>query len=299
MDYPQNPTELPRPSLSVMASEVLKWLEDHKDMKILETNRIPALCRIVIEKSGQVTDQDDLRYEELRQSNKDIQEMWYIVKVLGEHLTTKSFKHRFICAAKKDKKLPEKSGQNTEGRDAQFELFIAAVGQHAGFDVENYGESQPDWKMSLDRHTWSVETKRVKSKSKFFRRVNHAKEQIIESTNKGIIFVDISAIGGSKKRRLDSCVSDQQLELERDKRGKALLKNVMRQVKDTIGEAPVGMIIIYDYLIRPEGKKENGEKVPLMFIGWWWAFHLAKTNTREYRECNTFWDQFGSSLPVA
>ena len=97
---------------------------------------------------------------------------------------------------------------------------------------------------------------------------------------------------------MKDCVPDQQLEAARLRMGEAIRNDELPKLKAAIGDAPVGMLVIHDYLIRPAGKKDNGDEVPWGLHGMWWAYHLEPPSSAQYDRYTEFWDLFGISLPA-
>ncbi|MHC4406647.1 MAG: hypothetical protein ACYTG0_44050, partial [Planctomycetota bacterium] len=64
-----------------------------------------------------------------------------------------------------DPLLPGGSSDTTTGRDAQFELFMAAAASRAGLCVDQVGSSGADWELNAPANGWPLEAKRVKSEA--------------------------------------------------------------------------------------------------------------------------------------
>lgn len=210
---------------------------------------------------------------------------------------TYSFLDPFLRAASNDEQLPEDGGDNTLGRDRQFELFIAAIAYRAGFKIAHLGEGQPDWVISTDLRQWTVEAKRVKSVRALRKHTKKAAKQIAGSNVGGVIVVDISAIEGPQNRRLHVAISEKEIEQARKRMGDAIKKDLFPQLESSIGNAPVGLLILHDYLICPAARKENGELVPRGLHGIWLAYFLESPSSSQYPRYVEFWDLFQSALP--
>lgn len=291
------PNDLPRLTHAHMAAEVLRWLDSHPSLGINRSSRIYSLCQTVVSNAGRVSERGEPHYVLLEQSFKDVQELWLITRVLGDELLEPPFKEPFIRAGANDSELPEDSGDLTRGRDAQFELFVGAVGRRVGFDVSHLGEGQPDWLMSTGIRAWTVETKRAKSAKAVNRLSEKATKQIKRSLVGGVIVIDVSAIGGADQRRLVRCVSDEELADAREKMGDAILSDALPQIMKVIGDVPVGLIIFHDYVIRPAGKRRDGVEVPWGLHGLWWAYHLEAPGSSQRDRYKEFWELFGRGLP--
>jgi hypothetical protein len=99
-----------------------------------------------------------------------------------------------------DSGLPQDSGAETPGRDAQFELFVAAVCQSAG--LEPVGYEEPDVICSLDGVRYAIAAKRVKSLGSLDKRVKKAAEQIQRASLPGIIAVETCVLLNRNNERI-------------------------------------------------------------------------------------------------
>jgi len=151
--------------------------------------------------------------------------------------------------------------------------------------------------MASPLRKWSVEVKRAKSSEAVLRLTKKAAGQIDESLIGGIIAIDVSAIGGPETRRLKRCVPDYELDSARERMGEAIRRESMPSIEKAIGDAPVGLVVVHDYVIRPAGRKPDGEFVPWGLHGMWWAFHLERSTSHPYARYREFWDLFGTALP--
>lgn len=291
------PNDLPRLTHAEMAAEVLEWLDGQPSLGINNSSRIYALCRAVVKNAGRISERGDPQYVLLEQSFKDVQELWLITRVLGDELLEHPFKEPLIRAGTNDSELPEDSGDLTRGRDAQFELFVGAIGRRVGLDVSHFGEGQPDWLMRTGLRAWTVETKRAKSAKAVNRLSEKAAKQIERSLVGGVIVIDVSAIGGADQRRLDRCVPDDELSNAREQMGNAIMQDGLPQIMKAVGDVPVGVIIIHDYVIRPAGRKPDGKEVPWGLHGLWCVYHREATGSSQRDRYEEFWELFSRGLP--
>ncbi len=138
------PHDLPRRTLAEMATDIQAWFDRHADLGISRHNRISKLGKTVAASTRTIT-KDDSEWAEVVQSEKDIQEYWFILHKLKERLCDAPFLDR-LKRSLDDPTLPVKSGENTHGRDTQFELLLAAVAARAGLGVEDFEGGGADWK---------------------------------------------------------------------------------------------------------------------------------------------------------
>jgi hypothetical protein len=84
----------------------------------------------------------------------------------------------------------DETDNSTPGRDAQFELYIAACCQKAGFEPVAYEE--PDVTCLVDGRRFCIAAKRVKCVRQASKRINAAARQIEKSGIPGIIVLDMA-----------------------------------------------------------------------------------------------------------
>jgi hypothetical protein len=89
-----------------------------------------------------------------------------------------------------DLTLPEGEKQNTPGRDAQFELFVAAVCKHGGLLPVEYRE--PDVVFSIGNLRYCIAAKRPKSIKAIDNCLRDARDQISREKLPGFIAMDTS-----------------------------------------------------------------------------------------------------------
>lgn len=292
------PHDLPLLTQEEMAREVVNWLDEHPGIGVHPTSRIPMICKTVLKCAGRQSTPDNPEYTELVQSFKDVEEWWFVTRVLGSALADPPFLEPFVRAAANDSVLPERSGSQTKGRDAQFELFVGAVGFRAGLRVENLGEAQPDWLMRSATRTWSVEAKRAKSAEAVNRLAHKAVEQIDRSKIGGVIVIDVSAIEGADGRRLLDHIPDQELNHLRKMKGERIRQVGLPQICKLIGNTPVGLFVAHDYVVRPAGIGPDGAQTPWGLIGMWWAYLLEPDSSPHYSRYLEFWELFEAGLPA-
>ena len=124
------PNELKPIPYRAMAEAVVKWIQSHPQLCSSNHNRLLQQCNLYIESKG-ITQKTHPKWLDFIQGLKDIQEYWFIIEILGEQLLETPFMDQFTLSLQ-DPSLPIDSKDGTPGRDAQFELFIAAIASRAG-----------------------------------------------------------------------------------------------------------------------------------------------------------------------
>ena len=288
------PHDLPRRTLVEMATDIQAWFDHHTNLGISPHNRISRLCKTIAE-STRTIEKYDPEWAEAVQSQKDIQEYWFIFHVLTERLCDAPFLAR-LKRSLDDPALPVESGDNTHGRDTQFELLLAAVAARAGLKVEDFEGSGADWKLVAPVRSWAIEAKRIKSWSAAEKRIREAAKQIRDSKLGGVIALDVSVACNPDYQPMNEFVPDDVLHKAQRSRGEHLAANFVPDVKKWIGGAPVGFLLVYDFQIRPAGYSSDDER-PWSLMASWDRFNLLRPGSTQTENFDELWSLFGAGLP--
>jgi len=87
--------------------------------------------------------------------------------------------------------FPQNDNINSRPRNKQFELYIGALLQQAGFKVNL---EEPDLTFEIDNYIISLAAKRIKSENKILKNAKNAINQISKNNINGIIALDISQV---------------------------------------------------------------------------------------------------------
>lgn len=289
------PKELRRSSLADKADWLLEWIAKHQhDVKA--HSRLPQLCRSVTQSAGRVVSPDDARYAEIVQSEKDLNEWWFIASVLDTALFDEPFSKKFRLS-QGDSALARDSGDQTPGRDHQFELLLAATARRAGLAVEDFGPGCADWRIGSPACSWSVEAKRIKSSAQMPKRISEAADQIQNSGCGGIIVLDVTVAANQHEPVLVKSLSDEQLhDLQRQRIRDFWNEDNKRIIRECIGKAPVGALVIHDFIVNPAAETPEGcvSRRPVGLWDWIFLIHPESANRQRYEVLR---DLLAASLP--
>jgi hypothetical protein len=292
------PHDLDRLKLTEMAEVVSRWLHEHHELGgAAEHGRLRKICDIVTRTEGVIERAeapDEWRHTV--QAFKDVQEFWYIISVLDDRLLNPPF----IDSLKRsllDAPLPGNAAGPSTGRDAQFELFLAAAASRAGLEVEQVGPSGADWQFAAPAGRWSMEAKRIKSFGQAKKRIRKAAKQIKERQVSGVIALDISAAANPEYDPLDAFVTDDALRAGERQRTEAFLAGPLQPVKEWVGEAGVGFLLLYDFVIRPAAQSDDGRHQPWSLIGFWGKVDLLAADSAYRDRFEELWSIFAAALP--
>jgi hypothetical protein len=284
------PLDLPRTTLLEKADTIADWLERCVPKK--KQSRIHDLIRRVRQNAGKVVPKGDKDHHHLAHAMKDLQEFWYIATVLGEEAAGPPYID-VLERSLRDPVLQEDTGEDTQGRDAQFELFIAALGRRAHLKVARE-DSGPDWLFSSVTRTWSVEAKRVKEWNSFEGTVRKARRQIRESNVGGVIIIDTSM---ADDRGLPitpgPLVNPQQL---LDGYSQWFRDNHLQRVRSWIGTAPVGKLILHGFVLVP-GRTDDPNADTFGLHAFWANFDLQAGQGTQAARYEEFSQLFSAVLP--
>jgi hypothetical protein len=103
---------------------------------------------------------DDPQFLIALEAMREVQELAFVFGQAGGHLGAP----KYLALVKdllKDSVLPQDDRQKSPGRDAQFELYLAATCQHGGLSPVGYEE--PDITCTVDGVKFGIAAKRLKS----------------------------------------------------------------------------------------------------------------------------------------
>jgi hypothetical protein len=243
------PNELQRLTHREMAETLSEWLRTHPQLGVSAENRLSRQCRLIVETGGIVQDSHP-QWRIFMQSLKDVQEYWFVIEILKERLVEPPFLDR-LARSLKDPIHPVYSGASTPGRNAQFELFLAAIATRAGLAVGQLDDAGADWILSLSAKHWSLEAKRIKSPSKMEKRFREAANQIVKSRIGGVIAMDISLVGNPNCKPLARFRTNTEISTAHAARMDAFIREYQQPMRRWIGPANVGFVLLHDFVIRP------------------------------------------------
>lgn len=165
--------------------------------------------------------QDDPQFEAAKQAHRDLLQMHFMVDQIGHwaHDDRIRPKFRVLC---KDSVKPSEDRQQSKGRDAQCELYFAAICQKAGLEPVF---KEPDIICSHNADQIGIAVKRIKSLERLEDRIRDAADQVCGSGITGVIAADITLATNPDDHSLDVVIPDQEL-------AKALKARTDRFVKD-------------------------------------------------------------------
>ena len=223
------------------------------------------------------------------EAERDMQVLAFVFDMAAAHPTDQKF-YDLIKRVLGDSVLPQDNRNQSQGRDFQFELFVAAICQNAGLaPVER---KEPDVTCVAQGVKYGIAAKRIKSAGNLHRRISKAADQVGKAGFPGIIVLETSLLFNPDNTRITSPVSD-------DNFGRlyhgALCRCISRYadaIHKWVHGKGVRGLVFHDQQVRR-----------LDLIGNWCLegmtlqFPLADLDERQQREFRCFTDSYFTGLP--
>ncbi len=150
-----------------------------------------------------------------------------------------------------DSVLPQQDRQQSRGRDTQFELFVGAICQAAGFFPVEYPDP-PDVMCYLDGVTIGVEAKRIKSEGQVKKRIPKAAKQIHGSGIPGVIALDTCLALNPGNTRITTPIPDKIFARNHCTTINLFVRRHIKRIRSWVSGKGVIGIIVHDHQVRCE-----------------------------------------------
>lgn len=220
------------------------------------------------------------------ESDRDMVQLGFIFEQLGVHATNPKFL-RVVERVLDDSALPQHDRTESKGRNAQFELYLAAVCQKAELVPVDYDE--PDVTCTVAGAPFSIAAKRIKNVQKAADRIRKAASQVIESKRPGIIALDISIGFNRNNEPVVSPLHNQMLDTLDEAQGNQFFD----KHEALINKCSRGRGILGLALIAFRARIKDGQWCQNRFAMW---MELA---SNEHENCiyREFYDRFSVTIP--
>jgi len=251
------PDELPRRALSEDADHIAGWFENSECGFLQANHRVMQLAKVVRSQCGRIAQPSDANWAQLIQAHKDLQEWAFIIDVFGSKLLDVPFID-VLRRSVDDHALPQDSGADTPGRNAQFELLVSAIAYRAGLAPEHRGPGTSDWVVKLPNVSYAIETKRLKTLDSLERHFKKACTQIARTGVRGIVIVDLSRATNPAFKPFDYHVSEGVLREAQSKRCNAFRENYFERMLAWRGDRSVDGFVFHDHMINRPAEEGSG-----------------------------------------
>lgn len=289
---------LPHETLVEQAAWIREWLDRHRSQmpRMSLHSRISRLCAIV-ESTKAALEPNDRHYREVRHAVRDVQEMRFILQTLAQELFQPPFRSVFELV-RGDSVVPSGAERDTAGRDAQFELLVAAVFKNGGMVVNRPDCGTADWCVSTPAMRWVAECKRIKNLSHLENHVRKAAGQIHSCELRGMMILDVSLAFTPDRPsgQLDQAVPDHVIDRARRRRDGVFMPRYIPRIQEWCNGSTAGLVLLRETLLMPAARLPTGLR-PWGAVDVWTAIHLRREGTPARDGFNEISHLFDSSLP--
>lgn len=231
---------------------------------------------------------DDPEFETALEAERDLQVLGFVFEQADTHPTEVEFQ-RLVKNALKDSLLPHEDRNQSKGRDAQFELFVAAICQNAGmFPV---AREEPDVTCHVGDIKFGIAVKRIKNATRLEKHVHKAADQIKIAKLPGIIALDTCVALNPNNERITTPIPEEQFRHLYSKAIKRFVDCYYDNFRDWIRGKGVRGIVIHDQQVRFLPNREWSLVGMTMFV------NFASKNNRRKQDFAIFEKRYKTGLP--
>lgn len=196
---------------------------------------------------------------------RDIQDLMFVFGELRAHLGDRNFV-RVVKHLVNDSVLPQHDRENSPGRDAQFELYLAAVCQRAGMSPVSYEE--PDIRCTVEGTTFAIAAKRVKTGSPqaIKRHVRKGAEQIRRAGYPGVIALDLSLPRNERNQPIVSSLQSQLYEMIAHTENRQFFEAHEHDIYRWVEDAGVRGVVVFASRIRLRPNRQWGVDATMCWL---------------------------------
>jgi len=172
-------------------------------------SRLMRMHRVLTRAGGSIPPEDP-EFQTVLEAERDLQVLGFVFDQGEAHPTDVEFQ-RLVKKALKDSLLQHQDRGQSKGRDAQFELFVAAICQNAG--MLPVSREEPDVTCHVGGIKFGIAAKRIKNVNKLKKHIRKAADQIKKARLPGIIVIDTCVALNRDNERITRPIPDEQFAL--------------------------------------------------------------------------------------
>jgi hypothetical protein len=241
----------------------------------------------ILTRGGSI-DPSDPPFELAREAERDMQLLGFVFDQTHLDKSAPTFK-ALIKRALRDPALPQESGTETPGRDAQFELFVGALCHSAGLQPVSYEE--PDVVCTLEGQQWAIAAKRVKSLASLEQRVKEAARQIRRAGLPGVIAIDTCVPLNPGNRRIVEPIPEEHFGKLYSKAFRHFMDEHALRINRWAERKGVRGVVFHDHQVRMAADREwelSGLTISLP---------MYTEDGRANTDFDAFWQRYALGLP--
>lgn len=222
------------------------------------------------------------------EAERDMQQLGFVFDVMRAHADNPEFQ-RLVKRVLKDSVLPQDDRETSPGRDAQFELYLAAICQNAGLLPVDCAE--PDVTCVIQRTTLGMAAKRLKSLSHLEKHVRKGAVQVAKTKLPGVIALDVSFARNPQNVPILSQVQNELYALIAQLHDHKFFDEHHVDIYRWVADKGVFAVLLFDFRFRRRPNQQWGLDGT---ITWLSTAHDDERANRHYR---IFYDGFLRGVP--
>ena len=231
---------------------------------------------------------DDPRFKTALEAERDFTVLGFVFDQSDMYPTDAEFQ-RLVKKVISDSVLSNEDRDQSTGRDAQFELFVAAICQNAG--MHPVYREEPDITCHATGIKFGIAAKRIKNINRLEKHIRKAADQIQRTELPGIIALDTCIALNRNNEPITIQIPDEQFVPLYKKTIKDFIDNYHENFQDWVRGKGVRGIVIHDQQVRFQPNNEWSLEGMTMFV------NTAQINYRRNQESAMFTKQYKTGLP--
>jgi hypothetical protein len=190
---------------------------------------------------------DDPDFATALEAERDLQHLGFAFDQVNADRTSPKFRQLardLLC----DSVLPQDSRERSPGRDAQFELYLAAICQRAGLLPVEYAE--PDVTCVAQGKRFGIAAKRIKSESNVRGHVKKAADQIARAAMRGVIALDLTLAFNPANAPIISRLQSQMHIVPGQAKSHGFFQRYEQDIRHWVAGKGVLAVVVFDSWVR-------------------------------------------------
>ena len=265
----------------VIASIKALGLQPHPQSRLMRMHR-------VLTKGGGIIPQDDSEFETALEAERDFQVLAFVLEQAATQSADNGFR-QLVKNAMRDSVLPQEDRAQSKGRDAQFELFVAAVCQSAG--LHPVAREEPDVTCHVDAVKFGIAAKRIKNIRNLEAHVRKAANQIKKAGLPGVIALDTNVALNRDNKRVTTPIADDKFAVLYRQAMQHFMDHFHDRIQKWVRGKGVRGIVVHDQQVRLQLSGEWSLAGMTMWV------ETARDNQRRKREFAAFRGAYEDGIP--
>jgi len=198
-------------------------------------------------------DQNDPRFRAAVEAEKDLQQLGFVFDMAGDRRNDAVFM-KLMSEVVLDAHEPQDDLVNSPGRDAQFNLLLAAVCQNARMLPVGYGE--PDVTCTVNGMKFGIAAKRMKSAKRVRERIKKGADQVRRSGMPGVVAIEHSLPWNQANSPIVSHFESATHVISARQRCTSFFDNHKKRINELVAGCNVVGVVVFNFYVRHRPDRE-------------------------------------------